>query len=616
MRLRPIEPWEAPAHRLALEALAVAALCALFLWPFRLYGFDLVDEGTQLAQIERVLAGERPYIDFETGYTPGYFAVHSWLLDAGDGTIVGIRTFGVLLQSVIVGGLWATVRAWGGAQLASAIAILYVAFLLPASLATGAPFNIPYPGWLVAPVALAVQVMVSRVSGRRIRRRDLVLFASGAVAGLAFSAKPNAGLLVLAGAALALSPAWSPNRRADRVLSAVLRISAVVATAILLAPGWNQGYLIPLFLPVALAAARAGPSFDDGDPAIRQLLALAVGFVMVVAPWVLPLLSEIGIAGLMADVLLLDGGVVDAYLLPFEYPAWSTLALAVGGVAAHVARTRAAVLPAIAVASLVAATVLAYPIGPRLAAENALLWLGPIVVTLGLIDREALRTWPRERAALIFLSIYGLQLFPRPDSVHVAMGGPPLALGAALLWRRYRRRWRMAVGEGASAWLPRVAFVAVLVLAVGRVAPTWGARLTQPTVALALGPRAPVVVVEPQATRYARAADLLSEIERRTEPAEAIFAFPDLAALGFLSGRAQPYHYLYFVPGRPDRVGEDRAVRRLEEVAPHLVITCPPQVEAFRGATSYFSQLGLAVERAYAPAAEVDGCAVRTRRSD
>ena len=84
--------------RCALEALAVALGCGVFLWPLRLYGFDLIDEGTQLAQISRVAMGERPYFDFETGYTPGYFAFQSWLRQWGGGGIEVMRTFAGLLQ--------------------------------------------------------------------------------------------------------------------------------------------------------------------------------------------------------------------------------------------------------------------------------------------------------------------------------------------------------------------------------------------------------------------------------------------------------------------------------------------------------------------------------------
>ncbi len=612
MRLKPIESWEVSAARLAAEAFVVAVLCGAFLWPFRLYGFDLIDEGTQLAQIERVASGARPYVDFETGYTPLYFAFEAWLFDLGGGTIVAIRTFGVILQAVLVGGLFASVRAWAGPQLASAVAALFVAFFLPVSLRTGAPFNIPYPGWLAAPAALAVQVMVSRVSARRIRRRDLVLFASGALAGVAFSVKPNSGLLVLAGAALALSPSWSPRRPLDRLLSAALRLGAVVATAVLLAPGFGYGYAIALLVPVALAAWRTAPAFEDGDAALRQLGALAAGFVVVVGTWLVPLARRIGTEGVLRQVLLLDGSVVDAYLLAFEPPALPTVALALGAVVAWTVRGRGRLLPFVLVTTGVVVALLGGALGARLAAENVLLWLGPIVLVLGLIDGAALARWPRERAALAFLAVYSLQLFPRPDSIHVAMGGAPLALGAALVWRRYERAWREATGgPGAVAW---AALFAALVLAVGRAAPAWIPRVSEGAETLALGARAPVEVVARHTSHYDRAAKLVTEVGARSRPGEAVFGFPDIAGIGFLAARPQPYYYLYFVPGRPGRAGEARAIARLEEVAPPVAITCPPHVEAFSEAPAYFARLGDHLRGAYAPAAEVEGCIVHLRR--
>jgi len=616
VRLRPLDPAEVSAGRLAVEALAVALLCVLALWPFRLYGFDAVDEGTQLAQIERAAAGERPYLDFETGYTPGYFAFEGWLLRAGDGGIAVMRTFGVALQGVVVGTLFAVVRAWVGGRTAAAVALLYVAFFLPASLRTGAPFNVPYPGWLAALAALGTQVMVARQAARRIRRRRLLLLACGAMAGLAFSVKPNSGLLVLAGVALALAATWSPKRRSDLLVAAGLRGVAVLATVVLLAPGFSPGYAAALLVPVMLAAARSRPSFEDGDAAMGQLGAVAAGFATTVLPWLIPLWGELGGARVLREVLLLDGGVVDAYLLPLDWPAWPAVVLAAGAATAHVARGRPRLLPAIAGVTLLLMAVAAIPTGARPAAENVLLWLGPILVVVGLADRAALDRSPRERAALVFLAIYSLQLFPRPDFIHVAMGGPPLALAAALLWRRHERRWRCAagVGERERRWLPRAALLLASVLALGRAAPASVPRALEPVVELDLGARAPVVALARHADGSAWMADILEAIDRYSDPGDAIFAFPDVAGLGFLAGRRQPFHHLYFVPGRPDRDGERRTVERLRAVAPRLVLVCPPHVDAFSEAPRYFARLGAELERAYAPATEAGGCVLRVRR--
>ncbi|MFM7141716.1 MAG: hypothetical protein ACKO2K_07370, partial [Alphaproteobacteria bacterium] len=81
---RALPRGASPAAAAAL-GLAVAVLVAAWLWPWRLYGFDPTDEGVQLVQVDRVLAGERPQVDFETSYTPGYFGFHAALLRATGG---------------------------------------------------------------------------------------------------------------------------------------------------------------------------------------------------------------------------------------------------------------------------------------------------------------------------------------------------------------------------------------------------------------------------------------------------------------------------------------------------------------------------------------------------
>ena len=89
----------------AVFGIAVAVLVALWLWPWRLYGFDPTDEGVQLVQIDRVLAGERPQVDFETSYTPGYFGFHAALLRATGGglvaTVSSLATPGPLVEALV-----------------------------------------------------------------------------------------------------------------------------------------------------------------------------------------------------------------------------------------------------------------------------------------------------------------------------------------------------------------------------------------------------------------------------------------------------------------------------------------------------------------------------------
>jgi hypothetical protein len=40
---------------------------------------NIEDEGTLLYQFERLADGQRPYVDFHLGYTPGVYYIHSWL---------------------------------------------------------------------------------------------------------------------------------------------------------------------------------------------------------------------------------------------------------------------------------------------------------------------------------------------------------------------------------------------------------------------------------------------------------------------------------------------------------------------------------------------------------
>ncbi len=609
----PLEHGAAGIAERLVGGIAAAGVCLLVLWPFRLYGFDLVDEGTQLAQIARVASGERPYLDFETGYTPGYFAFEARLLGWGDGSIVALRTFGVLWQALLVGVLWASLCRWTGRGIATAVAALYVGFLLPVSLRSGAPFNIPYPGWLAAGAALLAQCIVTATPASRRSLRLASVAVCGVAAGLAFSVKPNAGLLTLAATSFALIEQWSPLRASDRVWGGCLRALAIVATGLLLAPGYGVGYGLALLAPLVLVAARIGPATAEGGPAFGELLALAVGFLGVVLPWFLPLVAVLGVDGVLRDVLLVGGGVVEAYLAPFAWPGLPTGVFAAGLFAARWSRSRPGRLPLVFVVTALLGALAAIPTGARLAAENLLLWLGPLLLVACGVGWDDADSQPRERAAAAFLAVFSLQLFPRPDLIHVAMGGPSLLLVLGLFCHRHAQRWRAA--EAASApWFGRLACVAIVILSLGRLGPALLPRLTQPTVDVGLGARAPVEVVAEHAPEYAWIAALRSEIERRSAPDEAIFTFPDIAGLAFLSGRPQPFHHLYFVPGRPDRAGEERTLGRLQEVAPALMVMCPPHVEAFAAAPAYFARLGEYAERAYAPVAEAGGCAVRVPR--
>ncbi len=600
--------------RPAAEAALVGGVVLAYLWLFRRYGFDVVDEGTLLAQIDRAASGARPYLDFETGYTPGYFLLYGALWRLGG--LVALRTFGIALQAAAAALLYALARRRAGRAIACLAVLTGVAFLLPVSMRAGAPFDIPYPGWLVAPLALVIQALALR-SLRGGRGGRAAAAAAGVAAGLAFSVKPSGGLLLLAGAALAAPLGWSASGPGARRLAAALRVAAPAAAAALLWDALGPYYGLAVLGPVAAAALAADP--DRGSPIERAakrplagLLLLGLGFLVPVLPWAAPLAAELGPIGFLRGVLLLGGGVVDAYLLPFPAPEPATISL-VSGLLAAAAAARAA--PRLAPVALGAGALGAFALAadPRLAAENALPWLAVGATYVGLAARDR-----SERALHVVAALQLVQLFPRPDLVHLAQIGPPLLLAAATTWGRGARAWREGLADRAIVrrWVPRAVAAAVALLSLGRLAPSLLDRLVEPLRPLELGPRAPVVATDRGAAELAWLERAVADLERIVPPGAPVFAFPDLAGAVFLAGRPQPFTYLYYVPGRPDRSGEARALTELERLRPPVAIVGPPRVPAFAAAPSYFRSIAAYLDVRYREVASGPGYRVLVRRRE
>src|SRR5262245_33250853 len=127
--------WGAPV----LAALAVGAYCTAF----RRYGLELADEGTLLAQVDRVLHGEIPYRDFHTGYGPGLFLLNAALAAAFGPSTTVVRGGLAVVQAIRAGALaWLVARVapgWTGIALA-----VFVGFFLPVAPGVVCPFLVPY----------------------------------------------------------------------------------------------------------------------------------------------------------------------------------------------------------------------------------------------------------------------------------------------------------------------------------------------------------------------------------------------------------------------------------------------------------------------------------------
>jgi hypothetical protein len=617
--------------RVAAEALVVLAVALAYLGLFRTYGFDVVDEGTQLAQIDRVAHGARPYLDFETGYTPWYFTLHVALWQATGAGIVATRTFGVLLHALTVALVYAALRRRASALLAASVAAFDVAFLLPVSPRAGAPFNIPYPGWIAAPLALGAQLLASGVVAARAGGPGvgagaagvLPLLAAGALAGAAFAVKPNAGLLALGGVALATVAGWRRGDVVAALLGGLVRLGAVAgALALLGVAAHDPAYVVALLVPVLAAALRGAPLADAGPARpVRDLIAVAAGFLVPTAVWALPLLHTLGAARFAREVLLLDGGgVVGAYLLPFPAPAMAAagllaaiLLLAVLARRAHgAARGGGVAAPAVLLAGLAFAAAASGAQPARIVGEEVCLWLGPVALAAAIVLLPRGVPTARLHALLAFAAVWALQLFPRPDLIHVAMGGPPLllAVGAAWSWLgaplRAPRDRRARLANGAA--------IAVLLLAcVARTLPGLRARLVDGQAPLDAGARAPLTIATRFAGEHAWLGEAVRAIDARTAAGEEIFTFPDLAGLAFLADRPAPFFYLYFVPGRPDLSGEQRTIDELERRRPRVAVTGHPRVPAFAAAESYFARLGAYLDERYPAVETLAGCTLRVR---
>ena len=632
--MSPCERTATPAPRVAVEALVVLLLALAYLGLFRTYGFDVVDEGTQLAQIDRVAHGARPYLDFETGYTPWYFTLHVALWRATGAGLLATRTFGVLLQAATVAMVFFALRRRSSALLAASFVAFAIAFLLPVSPRAGAPFNVPYPGWIAAPLALGAQLLAAAVVAARAGGGSvgaaavgvLPLLGAGVLAGAAFAVKPNAGLLALGGAALATVAGWRRGDVVAALLAGLVRLGAVAGALLLLGgAARDPAYVVGLVLPVVLAALRAGPLADAGAARpFRDLVALAAGFVVPTAAWALPLLRELGVARFAREVLLLDGGgVIDAYLLPLPPPALAAAAFCAAVLIAAVLARRAhdgasgaaGAAPLIVLAGVALAVVAAGAQPARIVGEEVCLWLGPLALAAAIVLVPRANATARVQALLAFASLYALQLFPRPDLIHVAMGAPPLllALGAAWSWLAEPLH---ADRAGRPRGAARLAIAVLLLACVARTLPGLRARLVEAQVPLDAGPRAPLTIAAPWAGEHAWLGEAVRAIDARTADGEGVFAFPDLAGLAFLAGRPAPFFYLYFVPGRPDLVGEQRTIDELEQRRPRLAVTGHPRVPAFAAAESYFARLGAYLDRHYPVVETLAGCTLRVRDGD
>jgi len=584
---------------------------------FRFYGFQVEDEGTLLFQLSRVAQGQFPYVDFHTGYTPGFFYVGAAVLHALGTTTTTMRPFLALMNAASVAGLYALARRVVGPWMAVVPALAWLAFI--PLYREFAAFNVPYPawfatfGWVVTALALVGWVE----HGKRAR---LVLV--GIAAAFAFSVKPNAGAFALA------AGVWIVTF-AGRRTSALDRIAGPLASLLMLAGVWvafglqwrtvdAAVHLVPTAV-VALVAAfwLPGRLATDAHPRTSAaLVALAAGFIPPTLLWVIPVLTRLGAAGFARDVLLLGSPAAALYYLPHPFPEFYGLiaVIAVLGVAVAgraIARGWLApsvpVLAGAVIVGLLALRVSRGAVMPESMAssifaqlQNAGFWLAPIAHWGGiLLLGRARGPHPLGREQRVLLALVPLavgmylQLYPRTDDAHLVMAMPVSAVLATALLARVLAWWTRAprmFGVSTRLVLDGAVASVVLVVVLMRITPgieAWGLSRAHSTLLVdspTIGVR-----VDPSAADDLTAFGLATTFLRtHTTPGEPALAFPALTGLLFAAQLTSPVPHDYWYPGRPDHEDEAAMVRTLAAAPPRFAVTLNEGWSFFHGAPPYF----------------------------
>jgi len=638
----PTPPAERPAAPQAHVATAVLAVAVAALYAsFVRYGVNLDDEGTILYQILRTHRGEQPYLDFHTGYTPAMFYLNSGLLELFGVSVLPLRVFLVAVNTAAVVLIFRLSLRLAPVPESACAALTYALFL-PFFAGQFASFNIPYPAWYAVTAWLLAEL--ASVKSIETGRRSW-LAAAGAFAGLAFSFKPNTGVLALAAVVLTrlLTAAPLARRIGSWLEGIVLTIAFVAVFAVLGFEVLTEQFLllgVPLLLLVAGAGWLRGRARNSREHAVFRPVGagfgdvgvILAGFAFVVATWLGYFLPRLGLDGFAREILLLGAGVERIYLLYYpDVSGWSAAvmaavvlawilpraiargwiggrALLVLGFCALVALFLALTLFGLAPEGMILSVALqlenvSYFLIPLLLSAAVVLWLARLAVP-GIFRAEGL---PIGLGVLTAAIVYGLllflQLYPRIDFMHVVIGMPSaLVVAAGALWRFERwvlKEIRETVPARFADDRLRLAIrvVALLPIVIGlaaRSVPFVDARIAlEDDLALREMTRLefPALPIELERDRDHDLRELAATarfISQSTESGQPIVTFPALALLSFLTDRATPVPHDYFFAGRPSHADEAAMVDQIEDASPPLVVTLNDRLGYFSASPAYY----------------------------
>lgn len=580
-------------------------------------GLDSQDEGYFVEQATRVVQGQLPYRDFDSLYTPALLYLHAAVFSIfGGSLVVDVRIVGLIGRLLLTVALYLLCRP----LVRPAIAVLPALYILFGVDRLPSTWE-PHPGWPSAALTVVAAWAYTRLPTLSGARRIALLVAIGAVAGLVFAFKQNAGALL--GLALVAGSAWQgiDGTRTDvtrglRALQLLLLPGVLAAAAWLIHPHVSPGvlayFLIPL-LAAGLAALRPVRVSAVGrrpQSWFAVLGWLGLGWSLVSLPWLIALL-----AALNWNVELLKGfiGLINQEVLwsPLGLPTgggWaSLLGIAVGLLAMVYFRRRPLLCAGAGMLALACAlsTVLltgeageslplALVMAPGRAAARFALLLPVVSIVAGAIlslrplpsSRAWLLRWMTVASALTFLTQY-----PRIDEVHLAWSAClPLATGAVVVAHLYTfltRRWG---ATGASRFGVACALVVVptatVLLNLGTRSEGFvvlrddaGGLALQlaPTITLSGPPAvAGTTVTEGQAATLVAAAQFIAV---NTVPGEPIFVYPTSPLVYVLANRPNPTRFAHLYPGAASPTELDTVIATLDTTPVNLVVVSESELE-------------------------------------
>jgi hypothetical protein len=549
------ESSHSPKLGTAILGVGLGVSVVAYCLALRRFGLELADEGVLLAQFDRVAHGQVPYRDFHVGYGPALFWLYAASFAGFGPTLTTVRT-----GLAVVHGLRALALArlgdrLGGRTWAVGLVVCLLGFFLPVAPGVCAPGNIPYPAWFSDVLGLGALILIAR-------ERPAYL-AIGALWGLVFAFKQNAGVFGVAAASVTVVLTADREAGGSRALATALALAMVAGATMALRdyldPTLAIVFVLPL-VPLAFALATARLS----GATMGALARLGIGFVTVAGLVVGVMVWQAGATAVRIDFLQIGTDTIRTYHA--AHPTLEgTLAMLVGATPSRAARL-------VADASWFAVLPLVHLAG------------GLLVATRRIRSRLGI-------AVVVAASLGYLQLYPRMDFWHLLPLAPTSLAALAV------------VATAGGAGLGRALVAGLLLVSLGRAVPTLPV-LAAATVSNATAPRVPRLDLRwdlLDVDRLTRLPDVIAALQGRGRVA----GFPALGVLNFALGEPSPWRHDYFFPGRPGAEEERALAAEVERNPPEVVVVLDAPEGPFADTFAAHRTLVDALERRFVEAERI-----------